>query len=163
MNTKWPTKKFSRGGNGGEVYIAARKIIGNGKIMADGGDGDIGGNGGKVTLLTDDNQFSGQISVKGGKSINLNKTLNATAHATASVEKHVKRGKESWTFLWTIFGLSLAVCLFVISAVNVGAVYKIVAGLLITISLGFFCLWNGWTQNKLIGFKIVLENSWKKL
>lgn len=59
---------MGRGGNAGEVFIAARKIIGDGRITADGGDGSIGGKGGKVTIISEDNQFTGQVSAKGGKS-----------------------------------------------------------------------------------------------
>ncbi|MEK7071006.1 MAG: hypothetical protein AAB966_04315 [Patescibacteria group bacterium] len=70
----WPTKKLNkseigRGGDAGEVFIAARKIIGDGKILADGGNGSIGGKGGKVTIISEDNQFAGQISAEGGKSL----------------------------------------------------------------------------------------------
>jgi len=72
--TNWPTKKLEeskmgRGGDAGEVFIAARKIIGDGKITADGGSGSIGGKGGKITVISEDNQFAGEISAKGGKSL----------------------------------------------------------------------------------------------
>lgn len=63
-------KKPSRGGDAGEVFIAARKIRGDGKITADGGSGDVGGSGGKVTVISDDNQFEGEVSAKGGESKN---------------------------------------------------------------------------------------------
>lgn len=84
MKPNWPTKKLGeifrkikknepseigRGGDAGEVFIAARKIVGDGKITAGGGDGSIGGKGGKITVISEDNQFSGQISAKGGKSL----------------------------------------------------------------------------------------------
>jgi len=72
--TNWPTKKLrnskaGRGGDAGEVFIAARKIVGDGKITADGGNGSIGGKGGKVIVISEDNQFAGEISTKGGKSL----------------------------------------------------------------------------------------------
>jgi hypothetical protein len=72
--TNLPTKKLDnheigRGGDAGEVFIAARKIVGDGKITADGGDGSIGGKGGKITIISEDNQFTGQVSAKGGKSL----------------------------------------------------------------------------------------------
>jgi len=60
---------MGRGGDAGEVFIAARKIIGDGKITADGGSGSIGGKGGKITVISEDNQFAGEISAKGGKSL----------------------------------------------------------------------------------------------
>ena len=70
--------QIGKGGDAGEVFIAARKIVGGpqSKITADGGDGSEGGRGGKVTLITEDNQFEGEISAKGGKSFdfgNINK------------------------------------------------------------------------------------------
>ena len=69
--TNWQTKKFNnfgKGGDAGEVFIVAKKIIGDGKITADGGDGCNGGKGGKVTVVSEDNNFKGGISAKGGKS-----------------------------------------------------------------------------------------------
>lgn len=74
----YPTKKLGEsemgnGGDAGEVFIVARKIIGNGKITADGGDGSIGGRGGKIIIISEDNQFSGHISSKGGKSLLIGK------------------------------------------------------------------------------------------
>ena len=73
MKNDWPTKKLEkskidRGGDAGEVFIAAKKIVGTGKITADGGDGSIGGKGGKVTIISEDNRFAGQVSARGGKS-----------------------------------------------------------------------------------------------
>lgn len=57
------------GGDAGEIFLAFRKIQGEGKISADGGDGSVGGKGGKITLISEDNQFKGEISARGGKSI----------------------------------------------------------------------------------------------
>lgn len=67
----WQTKKLNntkKGGDGGEIFIFGKTITGEGKILVEGGDGDIGGDGGKVTLVSDHNQFSGKISAKGGAS-----------------------------------------------------------------------------------------------
>lgn len=74
MKPNWPTKNLNkseigRGGNAGEIFIAGRKIVGDGKISADGGSGSIGGKGGKISVISDDNQFTGKISAKGGKSL----------------------------------------------------------------------------------------------
>lgn len=63
-------QKLGRGGDAGEVFIAARKIRGNGKITVNGGDGSIGGRGGKITVISDDNKFEGEISTRGGESKN---------------------------------------------------------------------------------------------
>lgn len=65
--------KIGQGGDGGEVFIIAKKITGDGKIKASGGNGSIGGNGGKVVLISEDNQFSGEISSNGGQSYFKNK------------------------------------------------------------------------------------------
>ncbi len=72
MKTNWQTKKseeVGKGGDAGEIFIAARKIIGNGSITADVGNGNVGGKGGKVTIISEDNQFAGKVSTRGGKSI----------------------------------------------------------------------------------------------
>jgi len=61
--------RIGQGGDGGEVLIMARKIIGSGFINAMGGDGGNGGRGGGVTLIAEENQSFGGISVDGGKSI----------------------------------------------------------------------------------------------
>lgn len=50
---------IGNGGDAGEIFIAARNIVGNGKIEANGGNGFIGGKGGKITLISEDNQFAG--------------------------------------------------------------------------------------------------------
>lgn len=43
--------------------------MGDGKITADGGAGSIGGKGGRVTIISDDNQFAGKVSAKGGEAL----------------------------------------------------------------------------------------------
>lgn len=68
LNFNKKKQKNSRGGDAGEIFIAARKIVGSGKITTDGGSGDIGGKGGKITVISDDNQFKGEISSRGGES-----------------------------------------------------------------------------------------------
>jgi len=73
MKTNHQTKKFNnigKGGDAGEVFIAAKNISGDGKITADGGHGSIGGKGGKITIISENNQFAGRISAKGGQSLN---------------------------------------------------------------------------------------------
>lgn len=63
------SNEIGKGGDAGEVFIAARKMNFSGKIISDGGDGSVGGKGGKVTLISEDNKFSGDVSTKGGKSL----------------------------------------------------------------------------------------------
>lgn len=81
MKNNWQTKKLNnigRGGDAGEVFIAAKNIQGNGKITADGGGGSIGGKGGKITIVSENNQFAGKISAKGGQSLNKSKWWEKT-------------------------------------------------------------------------------------
>ncbi len=59
-------KKIGIGGDG-EVFIAARNIVGTGTIEARGGEG-FGGGKAKVTLITDNNNFEGTINAIGGAS-----------------------------------------------------------------------------------------------
>lgn len=58
----------SRGGKGGNVFVFSRYLTGNGSITVDGGDGLQGGDAGNVRIETAKNDFSGDISAKGGKS-----------------------------------------------------------------------------------------------
>lgn len=55
------------GGDGGSIMIIAETIIGDGKIIVDGGDGDRGGKGGNVHIQAKSNNFKGKISAKGGE------------------------------------------------------------------------------------------------
>jgi hypothetical protein len=61
----------NKGGEGGKIFINAKKINGDGEIIADGGDGEQGGKGGEVGINVEENNFTGDISASGGKS-NLN-------------------------------------------------------------------------------------------
>lgn len=59
---------ISRGGDGGQIMLIGEHLTGKGQISVDGGDGEIGGNAGKIHVQIRDNQFEGKISGKGGKS-----------------------------------------------------------------------------------------------
>lgn len=61
--------EIGRGGDGGDVLIVTQIIRGAGSITAEGGEGIIGGKGGKVTVISGNDQLKGEISVKGGKSL----------------------------------------------------------------------------------------------
>lgn len=80
-----------------------------------------------------------------------------------SVEKRVKRGKESWNFFWLAFGILLASVIFIISIFPFGWTLKILIFIVSFIVLVWVCLVNAWWQNKLLGLKSWLEESWKKL
>ena len=53
--------KINSGGDGGEIFIFAKKMAGKGLITVDGGNESIGGNAGKVHIETDDNKYKGKI------------------------------------------------------------------------------------------------------
>ncbi len=58
------------GGDGGSIYIAGRKIIGNGKIISNGGNAALGGkpgNAGSITVISDYIEGNPKIEAKGGK------------------------------------------------------------------------------------------------
>ncbi len=59
-------KSKTKGGNGGDIFIAGGELKGGGTISADGSRGEVGGEGGSVTIITDKNNFEGQISAQGG-------------------------------------------------------------------------------------------------
>ena len=67
--------KLGHGGDGGEIFIAARKIIDSGMgpmVQSRGGDGSVGGKGGKVTIISEEMQSTnkdGMVDASGGKSI----------------------------------------------------------------------------------------------
>lgn len=80
-----------------------------------------------------------------------------------TVEKRVKRGKESWNFFWLVFGILLASVIFIISIFPLEWTLKILVFIVSLVVLGWMCLVSAWCQNKLIGLKGWLEENWKKL
>lgn len=80
-----------------------------------------------------------------------------------TVEKRVKRGKESWNFFWLIFGVLLATVIFIISIFPLEWFFKILAFIVVFIVLIWICLINSWWQNKLVGLKIWMEDKWKRI
>lgn len=71
-------ESFGKGGDGGEVFIIAGKMVGDGSICVNGGDGSLGGRAGKITIISGDNQFTGVVSAKGGKSATYRKWWEKT-------------------------------------------------------------------------------------
>ncbi len=61
------------GGAGGQIIIVTEELIGDGELLANGGDGIEGGSGGKIEIQTKSNKFKGKISAKGGDSYGSNK------------------------------------------------------------------------------------------
>lgn len=68
-----PFQKIGYGGQGGNITIITEDLSGKGNITADGGKGSIGGNGGNISIQSKKNSFKGNVSVKGGASVEKNK------------------------------------------------------------------------------------------
>jgi len=61
--------KSEKTGNGeGSILIFTEKLTRDGKILARGGRGKHGGKGGNINIITKNNDFNGEVSVKGGDS-----------------------------------------------------------------------------------------------
>ncbi len=88
-------QKIGPGGDGGKVFIFARKIKGSGKILADGGGGSVGGKGGEVSVVADENQYTGEVSAQGGKSDNFS-------------SNNEKINWQKWGTIFTIVGVIVA-------------------------------------------------------
>lgn len=65
-----PSLSPSVGGAGGGIFIFSKNFSGTGKILVDGGNGKIGGKAGEIHIETQNNNFKGELSAKGGKSNN---------------------------------------------------------------------------------------------
>lgn len=91
------------------------------------------------------------------------KKLRESLNIEVSMKKKIKRGKESWTFIYFVFGILLALILFFISILSIRWCYKITIFIVVIPILIYLCLFNAWFQNKLIGLKIKLEETWRKI
>jgi len=80
-----------------------------------------------------------------------------------SLDKRIKRGKESWDFIYLVFAILLAIVTFIISILPISWQFKVIIFFITFVTLILLCLFNAWFQNKLIGLKIKFENSWKKI
>jgi len=89
------------------------------------------------------------------------KDLVETLKIHDTVEKRVKRGKESWHFFWIVFGIFLAAEIFIISILPLEWLFKILIFIGVFIVLVWICLINSWWQNKLVGLKTWMEEKWK--
>lgn len=78
--------------------------------------------------------------------------------ATASVTAEVRRGKESWAYIYTWLGFALTIETGVVALITP---LKWPANLLTFAAIGAFTVYlfldNGWFQNKLIGLKAKYE------
>jgi hypothetical protein len=89
------------------------------------------------------------------------KELSTGAKSKVSVKVSIKRGEKSWNYIYYTFGILLAVFSFVVGIVNVWWVYKALIFVIGLLFLYWLCFFNAWFQNKIIGFKIKLENTWR--
>ena len=80
-----------------------------------------------------------------------------------SLQKRVKRGEQSWSFIWIVYAILLAVTLSIISATPFTWFWKILVLISSVFLLSWLCLLNGWFQNKIMGLKIKLEDTWRKI
>jgi uncharacterized membrane protein YfcA len=71
----------------------------------------------------------------------------------------VKRGQESWAFLYMVVSSLLSIVGVVISLLP-DHFPKILIFICLTFLICLFVLRSGWCQNKLIGLKIKIENDW---
>ena len=79
------------------------------------------------------------------------------------LEKKIKRGKESWNYIYLVFGILLTIEIFVISVLPFEWPKKIAIFIALLAATSWLCLLNSWFQNKLIGFKIKIEEVWRKI
>ena len=87
----------------------------------------------------------------------------ATVKVQATIEKRIKRGKESWNFFWLVFSIFLAIAIFITSILPLEWLSKALVFMGVFIVLVWACLINAWWQNKLIGLKNWTEEKWKKI
>ena len=80
-----------------------------------------------------------------------------------ALEKKIKRGEGSWGFIYFVFVILLAFLTFLISILPLSWSYKVIIFIVALLLLIYLCLLNTWFQNKLIRFKIKLEETWRKI
>jgi hypothetical protein len=85
--------------------------------------------------------------------------VTATAGATASVDAKVKRGSDSWAYIYIFLGFVLSIEGTAIGMIDpVWWLYRLLGfGVLLVVTCWLF-LFNGWFQNKLIGLKCLYES-----
>lgn len=106
----------------------------------------------RVNYISEDNLSKKQL-VQNADTVILKDTL----------QKNVKRGKESWDFIYLVYGIILAIEFFAIGILPLSWINKIIIFIIAFLISTWLCIFNAWFQNKLIGLKIRIENTWKKL
>jgi hypothetical protein len=73
---------------------------------------------------------------------------------SASVNLGVKRGKESWAYIYTLLGFALTIETGVVALISpLKWPWNLVTFAIAAVITGYLFLDNGWFQNKLIGLK----------
>jgi len=80
-----------------------------------------------------------------------------------SLEKQIKRGETSWNWFWFIFVSLISIFSFIIDILPILWSWKIFIFVIITAFLFWLCILNTKFQNKLAGFKMKLEETWRKI
>ncbi len=97
------------------------------------------------------------------KMVNHKIELKVGVAASAGVEKKIKRGESSWVFFYAALSIFLIPTTFIIEVIPTHWIIKIVLFVLSFSILFHLCIVNAWFQNKLIGWKSQIENTFKKI
>lgn len=91
-----------------------------------------------------------------GKQIH-SETISAKVTPSVSISATVKRGPTSWAYFYTLLGFALTI------ETGIGSMFPLPWGLIGVAIAGaitvYLVLFNGWFQNKLIGWKARYENA----
>ena len=81
-----------------------------------------------------------------------------------TLDKKIKRGKESWNFFHLILAILIAIVGFVIGILPINNwIYKLLIFSISLLILIWICWISTWWQNKLVGLKTKLEETWRKI
>lgn len=86
-----------------------------------------------------------------------------TVRVKGSIEKKIKRGRESWNFFWLVFAILLTITTFIISILPLAWVSRMLIFVTALVVISWICLISPKWQNKLIGLKMWLEETWRKV
>jgi hypothetical protein len=84
--------------------------------------------------------------------------MQASVRPKVSATASVKRGRKSWTKIYLFFSIALAAYIAIPSVADVEAARRVSAIAFNIAALAYLCLFNGWFQNKLIGWFSRNEN-----
>jgi hypothetical protein len=84
-------------------------------------------------------------------------TANIEAKATANVTATVKRGPVSWAYFYTLLGFALTIETGIASMFD--PPWALIGLLVVAGVTVFLVLFNGWFQNKLLGWKARYESA----